>query len=137
MRMYARCGECSFGRLYLVPNSHLRLLEAGYFPAAISRSTAPTGELNQMMVSGVLCVYTPGPSAPSTLLFPLSHPPCTCQFFRSPSLFLAHSALIFYLSTSHPLSSLSTLSLLLYFTLNPLPLFFHSPSPFPNPPPTV
>ncbi|VDL96718.1 unnamed protein product [Schistocephalus solidus] len=40
-------GECSCGRILLVPNSHLWLLEIGFFPAATPQATVTTGGLNQ------------------------------------------------------------------------------------------
>ncbi|VDL96277.1 unnamed protein product [Schistocephalus solidus] len=52
-------GECSCGRLVLVPNSHLWLLEVGFFPAATPRATVTTGWLNQVRVSSVVCASTP------------------------------------------------------------------------------
>ncbi|VDL93811.1 unnamed protein product [Schistocephalus solidus] len=45
------------------------------FPAATPRAAATTGGLNQVRVSGVVCVFTPGTSAPFPLLFPLSLSP--------------------------------------------------------------
>ncbi|VDL95772.1 unnamed protein product [Schistocephalus solidus] len=42
------CGECSCGRLQLVPNSHLWLIEVGFFSAATPRATVTTGGLNQV-----------------------------------------------------------------------------------------
>ncbi|VDL97810.1 unnamed protein product [Schistocephalus solidus] len=55
-----------------------------FFPAATPRDTATTGGLNQVRVSGVVCVFTPGKSA----LFPCSYP--------------LPSSLPFLLSFSHP-----------------------------------
>ncbi|VDM01218.1 unnamed protein product [Schistocephalus solidus] len=55
-------GECSCGRLQLVPNSHLWPLEVGYFPAATPRATVTTGGLNQVRVFGVVCASTPSMS---------------------------------------------------------------------------
>ncbi|VDM01544.1 unnamed protein product [Schistocephalus solidus] len=53
-------GKCSCGRLLLVPNSHLVLLEVGLFPAATPRATVTTGGLNQVRVSSVVCASTTG-----------------------------------------------------------------------------
>ncbi|VDM00119.1 unnamed protein product [Schistocephalus solidus] len=50
------CGECSCGRLYLVPNFHLHV--PGLFPAAKPRAIVTTGGLNQARVSGALCAFT-------------------------------------------------------------------------------
>ncbi|VDL97273.1 unnamed protein product [Schistocephalus solidus] len=47
-----------------------------FFQAATIRATATTGGLNQVRVSGVVCVFTTGTSAPFHMLFPLSRPPC-------------------------------------------------------------
>ncbi|VDM04646.1 unnamed protein product [Schistocephalus solidus] len=63
-------GECSCGRLYLVPNSHLWLLEFGFFPAVTRRATVTTGVLNQVRVSGVVCASTPGMSDSRTSHLP-------------------------------------------------------------------
>ncbi|VDL93401.1 unnamed protein product [Schistocephalus solidus] len=63
-------GECSCSRLLLVPNSHLWLLEVGFFPAVTLRATLTTGVLNQVRVSGVVCVSTPGMSDSRTSHFP-------------------------------------------------------------------
>uniref|UniRef100_A0A183SGT9 Endo/exonuclease/phosphatase domain-containing protein n=1 Tax=Schistocephalus solidus TaxID=70667 RepID=A0A183SGT9_SCHSO len=43
----------------LVPNSHLWLLEFGFFPATTPRETVTTGGLNQVRVSGAVCASTP------------------------------------------------------------------------------
>ncbi|VDL85856.1 unnamed protein product [Schistocephalus solidus] len=43
----------------MVPNSHLWLLEVGFFPAATPQATVTTGGLNQMRVSGDVCASTP------------------------------------------------------------------------------
>ncbi|VDL94345.1 unnamed protein product [Schistocephalus solidus] len=40
-------GECSYGHLYLEPNSHLWLIEVGFFPAATLRETITTSGQNQ------------------------------------------------------------------------------------------
>ncbi|VDL98503.1 unnamed protein product [Schistocephalus solidus] len=57
-------GECSCGRLQLVHNSLLWLLEVGFFPVAIPRATVTTGGLNQVRVTGVVCASTPaGPGS--------------------------------------------------------------------------
>ncbi|VDM05643.1 unnamed protein product [Schistocephalus solidus] len=63
-------GECSCGRLSLVPNSHLWLLEVGFFPAATPRATVTTSGLNQVRVSGVVCASTPGMSDSRTSHLP-------------------------------------------------------------------
>ncbi|VDL90197.1 unnamed protein product [Schistocephalus solidus] len=52
-------GECSCGRLQLVPNSHLWLLEVGFFPTATPRITVTTGGLNQVTVSAVVRASKP------------------------------------------------------------------------------
>ncbi|VDL97899.1 unnamed protein product [Schistocephalus solidus] len=55
-----KSGECSCGRLYLVPNSHLWLLEVGFFPVATLQATVTTNGLNQVRGSGVLCAFISG-----------------------------------------------------------------------------
>ncbi|VDM01594.1 unnamed protein product [Schistocephalus solidus] len=71
---FVTCGECSCGRLYLVPNSHLWLLEVGFFPAATPRATITTGGLNQLRVFSVVCASTPGMSDSRTShLLPLKN----------------------------------------------------------------
>ncbi|VDL96999.1 unnamed protein product [Schistocephalus solidus] len=55
---------------YLVTNSHLWLLEVGFFPAATPRANVTTGGLNQVMVSGVVCASTPAMSDSRTSHFP-------------------------------------------------------------------
>uniref|UniRef100_A0A183TFZ5 Endo/exonuclease/phosphatase domain-containing protein n=1 Tax=Schistocephalus solidus TaxID=70667 RepID=A0A183TFZ5_SCHSO len=54
----------------LVPNSHLWLLEVGFFPAATPRTTVTTGGLNQVMVYGIVCASTPGMSDSQTSHLP-------------------------------------------------------------------
>ncbi|VDL89166.1 unnamed protein product [Schistocephalus solidus] len=53
-------GECSYGCLYLVPNSHMWPSEVGFFPAATPRATVTTGGLNQVRASGAVCASAPG-----------------------------------------------------------------------------
>ncbi|VDL98559.1 unnamed protein product [Schistocephalus solidus] len=55
---------------------------SGFFPAATPRATATTGGLNQMRVSGVVCVSTP---AQSTLCSNLSSSPFLFSSFSPPS----------------------------------------------------
>ncbi|VDL99372.1 unnamed protein product [Schistocephalus solidus] len=57
-------GECSCGRLYLVPNSHWWLLKVGFFPAATPQATVTNGGLNQVRVYGVVFASTPVQSLP-------------------------------------------------------------------------
>ncbi|VDL95546.1 unnamed protein product [Schistocephalus solidus] len=96
-------GECSFGRLLLVPISHLWLFADGLCPAATPRATVMTGGLNQLRVAGVMYASTP----------PHSRPPSYLSTPLSPPIF--------------PLDLSSSLSILLLSF--PLPL----PSPFPPP----
>ncbi|VDM02123.1 unnamed protein product [Schistocephalus solidus] len=59
-----------------------------FFPAATTRATATTGGLNQVRVSGVVCVFTPEMYASFPLLFPspvLPVPPLLSYFYSSPS----------------------------------------------------
>ncbi|VDL97652.1 unnamed protein product [Schistocephalus solidus] len=53
------CGECSCGRLKLVPNYHLWLHVAGLFPVAAPRSNVTSGGLNRVRVSGAVWVSEP------------------------------------------------------------------------------
>ncbi|VDL91890.1 unnamed protein product [Schistocephalus solidus] len=53
-------GECSYGYLYLVPNSPLGLLGAGLFLVATPPASVTTGGLHQVRVSGAVCASTPG-----------------------------------------------------------------------------
>ncbi|VDL95232.1 unnamed protein product, partial [Schistocephalus solidus] len=74
-----------------------------FFPAATSRATATTGELNQVRVCGVVCVFTPSTSAPFLLFLPspvLSALP--------PLLFPLHSTLPSYISSTPPLLTLAS-----------------------------
>ncbi|VDL90416.1 unnamed protein product [Schistocephalus solidus] len=84
------------------------MTEASYtdwvFPAATPRAAAMTSGLNQVRFSRVVCVSTPGTSAPFTLLFTLSCSPCTSSLCPLPSLlFPSHSSLPSYLSPLLPL----------------------------------
>ncbi|VDM03706.1 unnamed protein product [Schistocephalus solidus] len=86
-----------------------------FFPAATPRATATIGGLNQVRISGVVCVFTPVTSASLSLFLPSPVLPAL-----PPLLFPPHS----------PLPSSSLLSLLLL-----LPLLFslyHHPSLLPH-----
>ncbi|VDL96589.1 unnamed protein product [Schistocephalus solidus] len=63
-------GECSCGCLYLVPNSHLCLLEVVFFPVATPRATVTTGGLNQVRNFGAVWASTPGMSDSRTSHLP-------------------------------------------------------------------
>ncbi|VDL92670.1 unnamed protein product [Schistocephalus solidus] len=88
-----------------------------FFEAAKPRATATTSGLNQVRVSGVVCVFTPGTSAP----FPL--------FLLSPVL-PALPPLLFPPHSPLPSIFSSTPSSLLLFLLLLLPLLF---SLYPHP----
>ncbi|VDL97767.1 unnamed protein product [Schistocephalus solidus] len=85
-----------------------------FFPAATLRATAMTGGLNQVRISGVVCVFIPGTSDPFPLSFPLSPPPCPTSPLPSP----LPSPLLFLLLT------------LLSPFFPPLLFSFFFPSPF-------
>ncbi|VDM04909.1 unnamed protein product [Schistocephalus solidus] len=112
------CVYFCFGDLRLVHNSHLWLLEVGFFPANTPRATVTTGGLNQVSVSAVVCVFTPGTSAPYPLFLPSPVLPTLPPFLLPP-----HSPLPSYFS--------STPSSLFLFLLLLLPLLF-SLSPHPS-----
>ncbi|VDL96813.1 unnamed protein product [Schistocephalus solidus] len=68
MTLFLHGGECSFGGLYLVRNSHLWLFKAELFPAATPRATAMAGGLNQYRgPSGgdLRCIYCTLSSSPA------------------------------------------------------------------------
>ncbi|VDL92238.1 unnamed protein product [Schistocephalus solidus] len=54
----------------MVPNSHLWLLEVGFFLAATPQATVTTSGLNQVRVSGVVCASTLGMSDSRTSHLP-------------------------------------------------------------------
>ncbi|VDL90074.1 unnamed protein product [Schistocephalus solidus] len=64
-------GECSCGRLYLVPNSHLWLVEGRLRSVATARATVKTGGLNQVTYSVIVCVFTPASLPPPPLPSPV------------------------------------------------------------------
>ncbi|VDL98327.1 unnamed protein product [Schistocephalus solidus] len=85
------------------------------FPVSTSWATVITGGLNQVRVTGVVSVFTPGTSAPFPLLFPIFRPPCPSLSL----LFPAHSSLLSYISSSSsPFSSPLFLQLPLPFSLS-------------------
>uniref|UniRef100_A0A183SJZ1 Reverse transcriptase domain-containing protein n=1 Tax=Schistocephalus solidus TaxID=70667 RepID=A0A183SJZ1_SCHSO len=77
-------------------------------------------------VSGVVCVFTPGTSAPFPLLFPLSRPPCPVHSSQP----TPPALLLILLPFSSPFLSL----LLLSFTLSSTPPLLPLSSLFPPPP---
>ncbi|VDL91371.1 unnamed protein product [Schistocephalus solidus] len=92
-----------------------------FFQAATRRATATTGGLTQVMVSGVLCVFTPDTFAPIPLLFSFSRPTCPSPLSISqptpltPPTFPPHPSSLLLSSLFHPLSPL------LYSYIYPLP----------------
>ncbi|VDL92044.1 unnamed protein product [Schistocephalus solidus] len=92
-----------------------------FFPVATPRATATTGGLNQVRVSGVVCVFIPGTSAPFPLFLlspvfpaipPLFFPPHSPSTSPPPHPLSSSSYSCFY-----PSSSPSILTLPAFFTV--------------------
>ncbi|VDL98635.1 unnamed protein product [Schistocephalus solidus] len=91
-----------------------------FFPAATPRETVTTGGLNKVRVSGVVCVFTPGTSAPFPPVLALSRPLCP-----SSSHFPPQSSLPSYFASTpsssysffYPSSSPSILTLISFPTV--------------------
>ncbi|VDM01992.1 unnamed protein product [Schistocephalus solidus] len=122
----------------LVPNTHLWILEDGFFQAAIPRATTTTGGLNQVRKSGVVFVSTPAhsslplitlsssPSSPLSFPFPCPSSHLLLILLPSPLLlFLLPLLSPFFPHLSPPLPS---------FTLNSNPPLLPLSSPFAPPP---
>ncbi|VDL88250.1 unnamed protein product [Schistocephalus solidus] len=60
-----------------------------FFPASTPRATVTTGGLNQVRVSGVVCVFKPTTSAPFPLLFPSPVVPAITPLSSSPPTLLS------------------------------------------------
>ncbi|VDL89089.1 unnamed protein product [Schistocephalus solidus] len=73
-----------------------------FCPAATPRAIARTGGLNQVRVSGVVCVFTPGTSAPLPLFVPSPVLPNVPPLLLPP-----HSPLPSYFFSTHLLCSSS------------------------------
>ncbi|VDM06388.1 unnamed protein product, partial [Schistocephalus solidus] len=68
-----------------------------FFPATTPWTTATTGGLNQVRVSGVVCVFTPGTSAPFPLYLPSTILPALPPLLFPPHSPLPSSLLLFLL----------------------------------------